>query len=443
MVRLMRKTIIAALMAILPACSTSHPTNDAPSDPDAAGDQAPSVSPDAASSSSPAADPNAPPPAVEPPKCGASGVLCVLGEACGANADCATGLCVKSACESALSCSGAKGANQSCGGGRDDCCASIAVPGGAFTNVDNDVDVETASVPPFKLDKFEVSVGRFRAFVAATGGDLRTNHPVAGSGEKATRPGSGWRSSFNARLPGSKEEVDMRLTLACAEGGNNLDYGAATWTPEPGPNEAKPINCVDWYSMFAFCVWDGGRLPTDAEWSYVALSGDEGRVYPYGNEAPTWTTHHLIFASRLPDPATPGTSLFTQGPLYRSADDGPLPIAPVGLKAERSKWGHADLTGNVIEMTMEKAQAMPNVCADCANVAWPDPPQVSGYPRDWKAPGPEFSDAAAVQDGIRLGRGSSWQGEAGGHWMKNSRNRFWLPVWRTYSALGARCARDL
>jgi hypothetical protein len=112
------------------------------------------------------------------------------------------------------------------------------------------------------------------------------------------------------------------------------------------------------------------------------------------------------------------------------------------LKTERSKWGHADLTGNIIEQTMEVAQGLQSNCNDCADVNWPNPPQqIVLLPMDWKLPGDEFSDAAAALDGLRLARGSSWQGEAGGHWIKNGRNRFWLPVWRTYSAMGGRCAR--
>lgn len=35
------------------------------------------------------------------------------------------------------------------------------------------------------------------------------------------------------------------------------------WTDEAGESDNLPMNCLSWYEAFAFCIWDGGRLPTE------------------------------------------------------------------------------------------------------------------------------------------------------------------------------------
>ncbi|HEY3493378.1 MAG TPA: SUMF1/EgtB/PvdO family nonheme iron enzyme [Polyangiaceae bacterium] len=47
---------------------------------------------------------------------------------------------------------------------------------------------------------------------------------------------------------------------------------------------SSPKGCIDWYSAFLFCVWDGGRLPTESEWEYAAVGGANESLYAWGDE---------------------------------------------------------------------------------------------------------------------------------------------------------------
>lgn len=40
--------------------------------------------------------------------------------------------------------------------------------------------------------------------------------------------------------------------------------GWNTWTPSAGTQENVPITCVTWQEAYAFCIWDGGFLPSQA-----------------------------------------------------------------------------------------------------------------------------------------------------------------------------------
>lgn len=398
------------------------------------------------------------PAAVPPlPPCGAAeSMKCSLGRACADNQDCSSGVCQtagpwKNTCVRAKSCNGERGANAACEGSVD-CCTSITVPGGRFIGRDDAGNTSDGVVSRFALDKYEITVGRLRAFFRAMDGSPRNHPPAAGAAEHPIVPGTGWRASWNVRLPGSWNEIHERMIGECAVGGDNASWGAATWTREPGANEDKPANCIDWYTLFAFCAWDGGRLPTDAEWSYVAASGAEDRIYPWGDDAPSFATHKDVVATSF---AMPGTSYgrYTEGNELRAIADGALHIASVGKKTGRSAWGHADMAGNVIEFVVDMAKPIHATCNNCVlGTEYRDPPQgTPRQPRHWQpldengAPpsdGDEWSDARAVHDGKRVARGGSWQGSFEGHALENAKSRHWYPVWRTYSALGGRCARS-
>ncbi len=217
--------------------------------------------------------------------------------------------------------------------GADDCCTSDHVAGGQY-NRTND-PTAPARVDAFRLDRYEVTVGRFRAFFAG----YALDKPRAGDGASpALGPASGWDPAWNSLLP--KDQDALRQKLGCAS-------GYATWTDLPGAGDDRPINCVDWYLAFAFCAWDGGRLPTEAEWNYAAAGGDEQRPYPWGTQDPDPT--RAVFGC-------PSDTMSCPIPAVGSA--------PLG----QGKWKQLDLAGSMAEWTLDYFSTLPTGCDDhCAS----------------------------------------------------------------------------
>lgn len=201
------------------------------------------------------------------------------------------------------------------------------------------------TVSDFYLNEFKVTVGRFRKFVEKY--EEAGTKPKAGAGAHPKIPGSGWQAEWDSELPTSQAELISRLK--CRE-----DF--QTWRDTVGDTEQHPINCVNWFEAFAFCAWDGGRLPTEAEWEKAAAGGDENRLYPWGQAEP--------------DATRAAYSCDYDGKSGCTFAD----IAKVGmLPAGQGRWGHKDLAGNLLEWVFDGYDShwyskVGNTCVDCAKL---------------------------------------------------------------------------
>jgi len=235
--------------------------------------------------------------------------------------------------EAAPSCMNLAAAHERCGPATaEDCCRTFYVPGGAFSrsydgNSFSD-DGFTATVSPFFLDAYEVTVARFRAFVASG------QWPSTGDGAHPAVPGTAWQVGHASNLPTS--------LAAWSDYFANCDPVYRTWSDAPvdDTSEAMPINCVSWFVAHAFCSWDGGRLPSEAEWNFVASGGAEQRVYPWSDppSSEEVSTEHAVYNCDT---------------VNVCASDEALSIPGSRLPRDSGRWGHADLAGNLVEWVLD------------------------------------------------------------------------------------------
>ncbi|WP_028998624.1 SUMF1/EgtB/PvdO family nonheme iron enzyme [Azohydromonas australica] len=178
-------------------------------------------------------------------------------------------------------------------------------------------------VRAFWIDRTEVTVAQFAAFVAATGYVTEAEE-------------QGGAVVFRTPTP---EQLQARpyAWWSFVKG--------ADWRHPGGPGsgieklDAVPVTFVTQRDALAYARWLGRDLPTEAEWEYAAKAGREGEAL---DRAPR-------------DAQDRPTANYWQGnfPAVNLREDGHAGLAPVGCYAA-NPWGLHDMIGNAWEWTRDR-----------------------------------------------------------------------------------------
>lgn len=155
----------------------------------------------------------------------------------------------------------------------------------------------TITLPDYRIGKYPVTVGEYRAFIEA----------------------GGYRTQRWWTLSGLRQRENANWTKPHY-------WGDARWFGD----DRLPVVGVSWYEAHAYCQWLAEttgkpyRLPDEAEWEKAAR-GIDGRIYPWGND----------WRERISN-----TSELDMGCTARVGKFSPAGDSP---------YSAADMSGNVVE----------------------------------------------------------------------------------------------
>lgn len=190
-----------------------------------------------------------------------------------------------------------------------------------------------------------------------------------------------------------------------------MDSGRSFDSPGFSQTDVHPATCVNWRDAVAYSEWLSKhtgrkyRLPTEAEWEYVARGGS--RTARFWGDDPVPACSYANVGDRSLKQLLPRSD-------HHECDDAHLYTAPVGTLRPNS-FGVYDMLGNVWEWVQ-----------DC-----------------WGRLASTPADGSAVLTGNcagRVMRGGAWNSSPND---ARSAQRAGLPITARYSHFGFRVAREL
>jgi formylglycine-generating enzyme required for sulfatase activity len=182
----------------------------------------------------------------------------------------------------------------------------VRIPGGSFqmgskTGEPDEQPVHKVALSPFGIGRYEVTNAQYELY--------DPNH-------RRSRDGYSWRNNEPVIYVSWRDAAGYCNWLS-RQTGLTPAYDEKTWEINLKAN--------------------GFRLPTEAEWEYVASGRGQERVYPWGNQQPDATRGNFSTAG-----------VFADNPALRSQEaTGVMAVGSYPLGASRD--GVMDLAGNVAE----------------------------------------------------------------------------------------------